>query len=80
MKIHENQNSSNRSKSTCGFCRETGHNQYQCPHVKGDWENFLSRLEIPKDKDGKPIKRFDGKVVKGPDFFEPNLREVLGQY
>ena len=57
MKIHENKNKSNKSKATCGYCRESGHNQYQCPHVKGDWENFLSRLEIPKDKDGQPIRR-----------------------
>jgi len=57
MNIHENKNNSSRSKSTCGYCRETGHNQYQCPHVKSDWENFLSRLEIPKDKDGTPIRR-----------------------
>lgn len=57
MNIHENKNNSNRSKATCGYCREIGHNQYQCPHVKGDWENFLSRLEIPKDKDGNPIRR-----------------------
>ena len=57
MNIHENKNTSNRSKATCGYCRETGHNQYQCPHVKGDWENFLSRLEIPKDKDGNLIRR-----------------------
>ena len=57
MNIHENQNNSERSKSTCGYCRESGHNQYQCPHVKSDWENFLSRLEIPKDEDGNPIRR-----------------------
>ena len=57
MNIHENKGKSNRSKATCGYCREIGHNQYQCPHVKGDWENFLSRLEIPKDKDGNIIKR-----------------------
>jgi len=57
MKIHENKHKSNRSKATCGYCRESGHNQYQCPHVKGDWENFLSRLEIPKDEDGNIIKR-----------------------
>jgi len=63
MKIHENQNNSYRSKSTCGYCRETGHNQYQCPHVKGDWENFLSRLEIPKDILGHPIKRGYNRVT-----------------
>ena len=71
MKIHENQNSSNRSKSTCGYCRETGHNQYQCPHVKSDWENFLSRLEIPKDKNGQPIKRGYNYVTWNSSGFDP---------
>jgi len=28
--------------------------------------------------DGKPMKRDDGKVMKGPEFFEPELAEVLG--
>ena len=27
--------------------------------------------------DGKPMKREDGKVMKGPDFFEPDLESVL---
>ena len=57
MNIHENQNNSNRSKSTCGYCRTEGHNQYQCPHVKGDWENFLSKWRIPVNDNGTPIKR-----------------------
>ncbi len=57
MEIHENQNNSNRSKSTCGYCRTEGHNQYQCPHVKGDWENFFSKWKIPVDDDGQPIRR-----------------------
>lgn len=29
------------------------------------------------DKDGKPIYREDGKVMKGPNYFEPNLKKVL---
>ena len=57
MKIHENKNNSHRSKSTCGYCRTEGHNQYQCPHVKGDWENFLSKWKLPVDANGNPIKR-----------------------
>ena len=28
--------------------------------------------------DGKPIYREDGKVLKGPNFFEPKLDKVLG--
>ena len=33
MRIHEN-TSFGRSESTCGYCRQKGHNQYSCPHVK----------------------------------------------
>tara|TARA_B100000424_G_scaffold191803_1_gene149462 strand:+ start:1174 stop:1623 length:450 start_codon:yes stop_codon:yes gene_type:complete len=28
-------------------------------------------------EDGKPIYREDGKVLKGPNFFEPNLKAIL---
>jgi hypothetical protein len=28
--------------------------------------------------DGRPLKREDGKVLKGPNFFEPDLSFVLG--
>ena len=28
-------------------------------------------------EDGKPIHRADGKVLKGPNFFKPNLKDVL---
>lgn len=28
--------------------------------------------------DGKPIYRADGKVLKGPDFFEPDFASVIG--
>ncbi len=27
--------------------------------------------------DGKPIYREDGKVLKGPDYFKPNIQEIL---
>lgn len=27
--------------------------------------------------DGKPIYRKDGKVLKGPNYFKPNIREIL---
>jgi predicted HAD superfamily Cof-like phosphohydrolase len=29
-------------------------------------------------EDGKPIYREDGKVMKGPGYFHPNLKKVLG--
>lgn len=28
-------------------------------------------------EDGKPIYREDGKVLKGPNFFEPNLKQFV---
>lgn len=28
--------------------------------------------------DGRPIRRHDGKVVKGPDYYEPNILETIG--
>ena len=28
-------------------------------------------------EDGRPIKSESGKVLKGPDFFEPNLKDIL---
>ena len=29
-------------------------------------------------EDGRPIYREDGKVLKGPSFFEPDLEGILG--
>lgn len=30
-------------------------------------------------EDGKPIYREDGKVLKGPGYFKPNIAKVLGE-
>jgi len=29
------------------------------------------------DRDGRPIYREDGKILKGPDYFEPNLEKIV---
>lgn len=29
------------------------------------------------DKDNKPIRREDGKVLKGPNYFRPNIKQFL---
>lgn len=29
------------------------------------------------DRDGKPIKREDGKILKGPDFMHPDIKRIL---
>jgi len=28
--------------------------------------------------DGKPIYREDGKILKGPEYFKPNIKKILG--
>ncbi|WP_420551527.1 hypothetical protein [Tenacibaculum aiptasiae] len=30
-------------------------------------------------EDGKPIYREDGKVLKGPNYFKPNIKEILNK-
>lgn len=37
------------------------------------WQSNMSKL----GEDGKPIYREDGKVLKGPNYFEPDLTSVL---
>lgn len=32
------------------------------------------------DADGKPIYREDGKVLKGPNFFEPDLKSIIDKF
>lgn len=38
----------------------------------------VHRSNMSKLVDGKPIKREDGKVLKGPDYFKPNLKPYIG--
>lgn len=38
----------------------------------------IQRSNMSKlDENGKPIYREDGKVMKGPNYFKPNFREIL---
>lgn len=37
------------------------------------WNSNMSKL----DRDGCPIRREDGKILKGPNFVEPDLKGVL---
>lgn len=40
--------------------------------------NEIQRSNMSKlGVDGKPIYREDGKVLKGPDYFQPNIRAIL---
>ena len=40
--------------------------------------NEIQRSNMSKlGEDGKPIYREDGKVLKGPSYFEPNIKAIL---
>ncbi|MEM0518603.1 MULTISPECIES: nucleoside triphosphate pyrophosphohydrolase family protein [Aequorivita] len=40
--------------------------------------NEIQRSNMSKlGEDGKPIYREDGKVLKGPNYFKPRIREIL---
>ena len=52
MRIHENGGTTGyRSDSKCAYCRQAGHNQYNCPKVISDWE-FWKEKRIPTNPDG----------------------------
>lgn len=57
----------------CGTILEHGM-QYKIEAVfKEIQRSNMSKL----GRDGKPIFREDGKVLKGPDYFEPNIQAIL---
>ncbi len=40
--------------------------------------NEIQRSNMSKlGEDGKPIYREDGKVLKGPDYFQPRIKDIL---
>lgn len=40
----------------------------------------IQRSNMSKlDKNGKPIYREDGKVMKGPNYFKPNIEKILNK-
>ncbi len=42
--------------------------------------NEIQRSNMSKlGEDGNPIYREDGKVLKGPNYFKPNIKEILGR-
>lgn len=59
----------------CGTILEHGM-QYKIEEVFDE----IQRSNMSKlGSDGKPIYREDGKVLKGPSYFKPNIREILAQ-
>ena len=59
----------------CGTILEHGM-QYKIEEVF----NEIQRSNMSKlGEDGKPIYREDGKVMKGPNYFKPNLESILAK-
>lgn len=57
----------------CGTILEHGM-QYKIEEVFEE----IQRSNMSKlGKDGKPIYREDGKVLKGPEYFKPNIQAIL---
>ncbi|WP_411031389.1 hypothetical protein [Spongiimicrobium sp. 3-5] len=57
----------------CGTILEHGM-QYKIEEVFAEiQQSNMSKL----DADGKPIYREDGKVLKGPNYFKPDIKTVL---
>lgn len=57
----------------CGTILEHGM-QYKIGEV---FEEIQKSNMSKLGADGKPIYREDGKVLKGPNYFKPNIRQVL---
>ena len=59
----------------CGTILEHGM-QYKIEEVFDE----IQRSNMSKlGADGKPIYRADGKVLKGPNYFKPNITEILNK-
>ncbi len=58
----------------CGTILEHGM-QYKIEEVFEE----IQRSNMSKlGSDGRPIYREDGKVLKGPNYFKPDIKEILG--
>lgn len=59
----------------CGTIIEHG-----LQHKIEDVFNEIQRSNMSKlGDDGEPIYREDGKVLKGPNYFKPDIKRILGQ-
>ena len=60
----------------CGTILEHGL-QHKIEEIFGEIQHSnMSKL----GKDGKPIYRKDGKVMKGPDYFKPDIAKILAAH
>ena len=51
--------------------------------LQDKFETFFEEVQRSNmsklDENGQPIKRADGKILKGPNFFLPDLKGILEQ-
>ena len=48
-------------------------------HKIGEVFEEIQRSDMSKlGEDGQPIYREDGKVLKGPNYFKPNIKKIIG--
>jgi len=55
-----------------------GLSQFSVPQLESAWDEvFRSNMSKLHPTTKVAIKRDDGKVLKGPDYFKPNLRQFV---
>ena len=64
MNIYEREQTgeSHRSKSSCSYCRQTGHNINECPQVSIDY-SYWKNYEVPLQA-GNPVRWFNANQPK----------------
>jgi predicted HAD superfamily Cof-like phosphohydrolase len=48
-------------------------------HIIEDMYNEVHRSNMSKLENGKPLYRTDGKVMKGSEYFKPNLIKYINE-
>jgi predicted HAD superfamily Cof-like phosphohydrolase len=46
-------------------------------HLKRIFTEIHNSNMSKMGKDGKPIRREDGKILKGPNYFRPNIKQII---
>ena len=60
----------------CGTIIEHG-----MQHIIEEVFDEIHRSNLSKlDENGKPIYREDGKVIKGPNYFPPDIKKIIKKY
>lgn len=71
--VAEKQNDDERTKKIFKWETQNAFNTILTSAFEEVHRSNMSKLGL----DGKPIYREDGKIIKGPDYFPPNLKQFL---